>query len=144
MAVPHGGAVVHPAYPGLGQELRQGGDREANQGADDRAVDADVLEIGADMALELRDQLLLLPRKDLILDEAAKLGAVLFHERGQRRQDLLVDPSTDRGIGVELLAELDDEARQAAAHAARKPGAKLVPQAADVGRERGTVEHLVA
>src|SRR3954462_14520068 len=102
-----GASPRRPSPSGLsepGQELRQGGDREADQGADDRAVDADVLEIRADVALELRDQLLLLPRKDLILDEAAKLGAVLFHQRGQRRQDLLVDPRADRRIGVELLS----------------------------------------
>src|SRR3954465_2539000 len=129
-----GASPRRPSPSGLsepGQELRQAGAREATQGADERAVDADVLEIRADVALELRDQLLLLPREDLILDETAKLGAVLFHQRGQRRQDLLVDPPADRGIGVELLAELDDEARQAAAHAAREPGAKLAPQAAD-------------
>src|SRR5437762_12612405 len=89
----------------LSNELGERRDDEASEAADQRAVDADVLQIRADVALELGDQLLLLPAHDLVLDETADLRPVLFDERRRRPQDLLVDPLLDLVVGTQRLAQ---------------------------------------
>src|SRR5690349_6665223 len=95
------------------RQLRERGDHQARETAHQGAVHADVLQVRADVALELRDQLVLLPAVDLVLDEAADLGAMLFDQRRKRMQDLLVDPLPDLAVGVELLAERAHHQRDA-------------------------------
>src|SRR5688500_6306786 len=133
------------------REPRQRRDGEASEAAHQRAVDADVLQVGADVALELLHQLLLLPAVDLVLDEAADLRAVLLDQRRQRLEDLLVDPLPDLAIGLELLAERAHQRRDALPgqrivflQIFAQPAAELLPQPADVGIERRALQQLVA
>src|SRR5216117_3316530 len=135
----------------LSNELGERRDDEAGEPADQRAVDTDVLEIRADMALELGDQLLLLPAHDLVLDEAADLRAVLFDQRRRRPQDLLVDPLLDLAVGAQRAAERLEHRGEALVQRCRppvvlgrEPLAELAPQAADVARERRALERFVA
>src|SRR5688572_1615410 len=133
------------------REPRQRRDGQAGEAAHQRAVDADVLQVRADVALELLHQLLFLPAIDLVLDEAADLRAVLLDQRRQRLEDLLVDPLADLAVGLELLAERAHQRRDALPglrivflQILAKPAAELLPQAADVGIERGAFQQLVA
>src|SRR5687767_6123519 len=133
------------------REPGQRRDGQAGEAAHQRAVDADVLQVGADVALELLHQLLFLPAVDLVLDEAADLRAVLLDQRRQRPEDLLVDPLADLAVGLELLAERAHQRRDALPglriaflQVLAEPAAELLPQAADVGIERRALQQLVA
>src|SRR4051794_5384904 len=95
------------------RNLGRRGDEQPGESAHQRAVDADVLQVGTDVALELEHQPLLLPAHDLVLDEAADLGAMLFHQRRRRAQDLLVDPRLDLAIGGERASERFQHRRDA-------------------------------
>src|SRR4029079_425721 len=121
---------------GLARELGESRDDEAGEPADQRAVDADVLHGRPDMALELADQLLLLPAHDLVLDEAADLRAVLLDESRRRLEDLLVDPLLDFPVRAQRAAERLEHRRhalvqrlRAAVVFGRQPRAQLDPEA---------------
>src|SRR6267378_685993 len=84
----------------LAHQMGERRDQQAGKPADQRAVDADVLEIGPNVALKLADELLLLPAHDLVLDEAADLRTVLLHDERRAVQDLLVEPRLHLAIGA--------------------------------------------
>ena len=103
------------------------------------------------MALELHDELLLLPAHDLVLDEAADLRAVLLNERRHAAQDLLVDPLLHLVVRAQASAERFDHRRDALVQRRRaavvlgdQPLAELDPEAADVAAERLALQRLVA
>src|SRR5436190_4664141 len=135
----------------LSNELGERRDDEASEAADQRAVDADVLQIRADVALELGDQLLLLPAHDLVLDEASDLRAMLLHQRRHAAQDLLVDPVLHLVVGAQRAAERLDHGRcalvqrcRAAVVLGRQPLAEFAPQAGYIAAQRRALERLVA
>src|SRR5438270_6414537 len=99
-----GVAISMPS--GLAHELRQDSDEQAGQAAHQRAVDADVLQVRTDVALELADELVLLPAHDLVLDEAPDLGAVLLDDERRAFENLLVEPGLDFAIGAQLVPDV--------------------------------------
>src|SRR5436309_14756430 len=131
-------AVRRKLRAALSNELGQRGDDQPGETADQRAVDADVLQVRADVALELRDELLLLPAHDLVLDEAADLRAVLFDQRGCSLEDLLVDPLLDLAVGAQRVADRLQHRGDALVQRLRaavvlggEPAAQLFPQAGE-------------
>src|SRR3954447_23610655 len=77
--------------PSRNQQLRERIDAETNRRTDDRAVDADVLQVGADGTLELEHELLARPRMNLLFDEAADVRPIALDERRCRLDDLFID-----------------------------------------------------
>src|SRR5918911_4736195 len=83
------------------RELREDRNDEPGKAADQRAVDADVLQVRADVALELGDQLLFLPAHDLVFDEAPDLRAMLLHQHRRALEDLLIQPALQLAIAAQ-------------------------------------------
>ena len=127
-------------------ELRHHRDREPRQPADHRAVDADVLQVGPDVALELGDELLLLP---MIWSST-------------KRPNFARCSSTSAGAASRICSSIHcriagsasscspkahhdgDASREGRLQILAQPGAKLLPEPGDVAGERRALEHLVA
>src|SRR6186713_99183 len=87
------------------RELRGGVDRKADQAADQRTVDADELQVAADVALELVRHLGGIPVADARDDVEADVLPIALDPARRRSPDLLVDPVLHRCIGEQLLAK---------------------------------------
>src|SRR4051812_19426717 len=90
------------------QEVFPGVKRQASQPADQRTVEADVLQVLADINLDQRDQLRHVPGFHLVGDEGRYAAFLLGDHRAQDRDQTLVDLASQLGVGSERLSGLDE------------------------------------
>src|SRR5678816_3839712 len=131
--------------------MRRRCNSETREAPDDGSVDAYVLKVGTDSALEFHYQALLLPPIDLILDEFAEFRAVLHDENGYSGEYLLVDPRSYSGIRIQGLAERAHHlhyppvhTRVRSAQVALEPLLKLGPQLVDVSGESAVANDVIS
>src|SRR6202008_4062674 len=76
---------------------------KAGEAADQRAVEADVLQIAADIDLDQRDQLRHVPALHLVRDEALYAALLVGNEAAQHDDEALVDLAAQLGIASERI-----------------------------------------
>src|SRR5262249_3753312 len=91
------------------QEFR-GVKRKAGKPADQRAVEADVLQVLADVDFDQRNQLRHIPGFHLVGDKGREAALLVGNEALQHGDKALVDLGTKLGIAGERLAGRDEHA----------------------------------
>src|SRR6266478_10036117 len=86
--------------------------RETGEPADQRAVEADVLQIPADVDFDQRNQLPHVPGLDLIGNESRNAAFLVGDETPENGDEALVDLGAQLGIAGQRLASLHEHARQ--------------------------------
>src|SRR5256714_3596360 len=84
--------------------------RKACEAADQRAVEADVLQVAANVDFDQRNQLCHIPRLDLVGDEGRNAALLVCDETAQHRYQTLVDLAAQLGIAGERFARRDTHA----------------------------------
>ncbi len=93
--------ALHSHHP---DQILRGIKRKTRKAADQRAVEADVLQVAADIDLDQADQLRHVPGLDLIGDEAGDAALLVGDEAAQHHHDALIDFRAHLGISRELAA----------------------------------------
>src|SRR3954471_22207005 len=78
--------------------------RKTRQPADQRAVEADVLQVAADVDFDQRNQLRHVPRLDLVGDKGRNAALLVGDEAAQHRDQTLVDLAAQLGIAGKRFA----------------------------------------
>src|SRR3954447_11561377 len=81
--------------------------RKTRQPADQRAVEADVLQVAANVDFDQRNQLRHIPRFDLVGDEGRDAALLVRDETAQHRDQPLVDLAAQLGIARKRFARRD-------------------------------------
>ena len=87
------------------QRLADGVDRQAGEPADDRAVDADELQVTADLQLDAPRRVGAVPALDGRGDEVGDLTAVVLDDVGERPLDPVLELRLQLDVGGQALAE---------------------------------------
>src|SRR5436305_9439015 len=89
-----------------------GVEREAGEAADQRTVEADVLQVAADVDFDQRNQLRHVPGFHLVGDESRDAALLLGDKAAQHRDEALIDLAAKLGIAGERLACRDEHAAE--------------------------------
>src|SRR6478735_10574598 len=110
--------------------------------ADQRAIEADVLQVAADVDFNQRNQLRHIPRLDLVGNKGRDAALLIRNEAAQHRHQALVDLAAELGIAGERLAGCDEHPGEMmlqhlrlAARAALDEGTRVGPDGAgEIGK----------
>ena len=97
------------------QQHDDGVDHEADQRADDGAVDADVLEVAADVELDALGGFLRIPTFDGVGDDAGDLGAEALGQITGGGGDPVIDAAGEVRVRLQAFGEFADELPDAGA-----------------------------
>src|SRR3954468_8940103 len=86
--------------------------RKTREPADQRAVEADVLQVAANVDFDQRNQLRHVPRLDLVGDEGRHAALLVRDETAQNRDQALVDLAAQLAIACECFTRRDTHAGQ--------------------------------
>src|SRR4051794_20594011 len=81
--------------------------RKTREPADQRAVEADVLQVAANVDFDQRNQLRHVPRLDLVGDEGRTAALLARDKTAQPRDQAFVDPPAQLGIAGQRFARRD-------------------------------------
>src|SRR3954468_19720134 len=111
-----------------------GVERKSGETADQRTVEADVLQVATDVDFDQRNQLRHVPRLDLVGDEGRDAALLVGDEAAQHRYQALVDLAAQLGVAGKRFARGDEHAGEMmlqhlclAARAALDEGARIGP-----------------
>ena len=112
-------------------------ERKPDEAADERAVDADELQIRADVELDAPRRRLRVPTLDGFRNDLAQGVAIIVDDVEQHLLEPVVELRCQRGVGSQPRAERADLALQARARAANpRPPARLRARFASAARAR--------